>query len=202
MVGELINESNSGTFVRTAGTDAQGGEDRDNQGGSGSGSGSGFGGALWSSVKGNVLHGPLQSRSVGDPMSAIEYSAEVRHLTLECFNHFCLIYVICTGSNQFRRQIYSSLLSYSFFRTMLWIWIPSFLLWEPSRSSFEDRGSPIPEFELIVRCDSMCTCVTLTGRSMRWSTDKSACLYVDVCMCIYGCVCVCICVCVRVCVHF
>lgn len=86
MVGELINESNSGTFARTAGTDAQGGEDRDNQGGSGSGSG--FGGALWSSVKGSVLHGPLQSRSAGDPMSAIGYSAEVRHLTLSVFTIF------------------------------------------------------------------------------------------------------------------
>lgn len=85
MVGELINESNSGTFVRTAGTDAQGGEDRDNQGGSGSGSGSGFGGALWSSVRGSVLHGPLQSRSVGDPISAIGYSAEVKHHTLSVY---------------------------------------------------------------------------------------------------------------------
>ena len=124
MVGELINESNSGTFVRTAGTDAQDGEDRDNQGGSGSG----FGGALWSSVKGSVLHGPLQSRSAGDPMSAIEYSAEVRHHTANAFT----IFVSFTWStleviNSERKfmlrlpSIYSSfLLSYSFFRTMLW----------------------------------------------------------------------------------
>ena len=73
VVGELINENNSGTFVRAAGTDAQGVEDRDNQ------RGSGFGDALWSSVKGSVLHGPLQSRNAGDATSEIGYSAEVRY---------------------------------------------------------------------------------------------------------------------------
>ena len=44
-----------------------------------------------------------------------------------------------------------------------------------------------------MRCDSMCTCVTTTGRSRRWSTGLFACLYVDACMCI----CMCECVCVR-----
>lgn len=74
VVGELINENNSGTFVRSAGTNAQGIEDRDSQ----RGSGSGFGGALWSSVKGSVLHGPLQNRSAGDSFSDIGHSGEVR----------------------------------------------------------------------------------------------------------------------------
>lgn len=76
VVGELINENNSGTFVRTAGTNAQGIEDRDSQ----RGSGSGFGGALWTSVKGSVLHGPLQNRSAADGSNDIGHSAEVNQL--------------------------------------------------------------------------------------------------------------------------
>lgn len=90
VVGELINENNSGTFVRTVETNAQG-EDRDNQ----RGSGSGFGGALWSSVKGSVLHGPLQNRSGGDGLSDIGYSAEVRrHMqTSACLLCYQLLYL-------------------------------------------------------------------------------------------------------------
>ena len=94
VVGELINENNSGTFVRTAGTNVQGMEDRDSQ----RGSGSGFGGALWSSVKDSVLHGPLQNRSVGDSLSDIGYSAEVtRHMQLHVY--FVINCCICITSN-------------------------------------------------------------------------------------------------------